>query len=113
MTAALVKHVPSGDAPVSTFAIAYEVIPRSYPDYPIGADGHPLRLGHKSELHMDRVYNQYGLPRCCMAHRADPAKWLPEGGVIDLVSDDVDEPVDTTEDDKSPDRKRIRYSNPT
>ncbi|KAK3253489.1 hypothetical protein CYMTET_37257 [Cymbomonas tetramitiformis] len=48
-----------------------------------------------------------------MAHRTDPAKWKPEGGVVDLVSEDEDEPADTTEDDSSPDRKRIRYSEPT
>eukprot|EP00854_Cymbomonas_tetramitiformis_P022547 gene22547-27214_t len=113
MTSALVRHVPSANAPVNTFAIAYAVIPLSYPDYPIGADGHPLRLGRKSDLHIDRVYDQYGLPRCCMTHRTDPAKWKPEGEVIDLVSEEESEPGDTTEDDSSPDRKRIRYSEPT
>ncbi|KAK3266822.1 hypothetical protein CYMTET_24584 [Cymbomonas tetramitiformis] len=114
MTSALVRHVPSANAPVNTFAIAYAVIPLSYPDYPIGADGHPLRLGRKSDLHIDRVYDQYGLPRCCMTHRTDPAKWKPEGEVIDLVSEEESEPGDTTEDDSSPDRKRISLeANPT
>eukprot|EP00854_Cymbomonas_tetramitiformis_P024680 gene24680-30034_t len=109
MTSALVKHVPSANAPVNTFAIAYAVIPLSYPDYPIGADGHPLRLGLKTDLHIDRVYDQYGLPRCCMTHRIDPAKW--KGEVVDLASEEESEPDETAEDDNSSNR-RIRYSSP-
>ncbi|KAK3240913.1 hypothetical protein CYMTET_49278 [Cymbomonas tetramitiformis] len=88
MSTALCNHKPSAAAPVNTFDIAYAVIHFQWPEYPMGIDGKPMRIGGTKVCHQNYAHDQHGLPTCCMTHRKDPENWQPPGGVIDLVTSD-------------------------
>eukprot|EP00854_Cymbomonas_tetramitiformis_P019747 gene19747-23622_t len=90
MTNAICRHVPSGDAPVNAFDIAYAVIHFEWAEYPMGTDGKPVRIGNTRVCHYDLAHDQHGLPTCCMAHRKNPENWQPPGGVINRVTSDDD-----------------------